>query len=59
MLEPYYNFFTKFCDITKFKEFEIDTYLLDLTLVEKELGDCIKPEKKSGMADVAIKWLCR
>ena len=25
MLELYYNFFTRFCDVNKFEEFEIDT----------------------------------
>ena len=25
MLELYYNFFTKFCDLTKFEELEMDT----------------------------------
>ena len=25
MLEPHYNFFTKFCDVNKFEELEMDT----------------------------------
>ena len=43
MLELYYNFFTKFCDVTKIEELEIDTDSLYLDLAEKELGDRIKP----------------
>ena len=42
--ELYDNFFTKFCDVNKFEELEMDTDWLFLTLVEKELEDCIRPE---------------
>ena len=44
MLELYYNFFTRFCDVNKFEELEIDTDSLYLALAEKELEDCVKSE---------------
>ena len=44
MLELYYNFFTRFCDLNKFEKLEIDTDSLYLALAEKELEDCIRPE---------------
>ena len=47
MLELYYNFFTKFCDVGKFEELEMDTNSLYLALAEKELEDCIRPEMKA------------
>ena len=46
-MELYYNFFTQFCDVTKFEQLEMDTDSLYLSLAEKKLGDCIKPEKKA------------
>ena len=39
MFELYYNFSTKFCDVTKFEELEMDTDPLYLALAEKELED--------------------
>ena len=42
--ELYYDFFTKFCDVTTFKELELDTALLYPALAEKEMEDCINPE---------------
>ena len=47
MLELYYNFFTRFCDVNKFEELEMDTDSLYLALAEKELEDCIRPEKRA------------
>ena len=47
MLELYYNFFTKFCDVTKFGKLEKDTDSLYLALAEKELEDCIKPKMRT------------
>ena len=47
MLELYYNFFTKLCDVNKFEELEMDTDSLYLALAEKELGDCIRPEMRA------------
>ena len=47
MLELYYNFFDKFCDTEKFEELEMDTDSLYLALAEKELIDCIRPERKA------------
>ena len=43
MVELYYNFFTRFCDVNKFEELEKDTDSLYLALAEKELEDCIRP----------------
>ena len=45
MLELYYNFFVKVCDVNKFEDIEMDTDLLYLALAEKNLSDCIRPEK--------------
>ena len=47
MLELYYNFFTRFCDINKFGKLETDTYSLYLALAEKELEDCTRPELRA------------
>ena len=47
MLELYYNFFTRFCDVNKFEELEMDTDSLYNALAEKELEDCIRPEKRA------------
>ena len=46
MLELYYNFFTRFCDVNKFEELEMDTDSLYLALAKKELEDCIRPEMR-------------
>ena len=46
MLELYYIFFNNFCDVHKFEELEMDTDSQYLALAEKELEDCIRPEKK-------------
>ena len=40
-LELYYNFFSRFCDVNKFEELEMDTDSLYHALAEKELEDCI------------------
>ena len=37
LLELYYNFFTRFCDLNKFEELEMDTDSLYLALAAKEL----------------------
>ena len=47
MLELYYNFFTRFCDVNKFEELEMDTDSLYPALAEKELEDCIRPEMRA------------
>ena len=44
MLELYYNFFDKFCDVQKFEELEMDTDSLYLALAHENLYECIKPE---------------
>ena len=46
MLELYYKFFERFCDVNKFEELEMDTDSLYLALSEKELYDCIREESK-------------
>ena len=46
MLELYYNFFERFCDVSIFEEIEMDTDTLYLALSEKELYDCIRVESK-------------
>ena len=47
MLELYYNFFTRFCDVNQFEELEMDTDSLYLALAEKEVEDCIRPEMRA------------
>ena len=47
MLELYYNFFTRFCDVNKCEKLEMDTDSLYLALAEKELEDCIRPEMRA------------
>ena len=47
MLELYYNFFERSCDVNKFEELEMDTDSLYLALSEKELYDCIREESKA------------
>ena len=47
MLEQYYNFFTRFCDVNKLEELAMDTDSLYLVLAQKELKDCIRPEMKA------------
>ena len=47
MLDFYYNFFDKFCDISKFEELEMDTDSLYFALAEQELIDCIRPEMEA------------
>ena len=46
-LELYYNFFTKFCDLHKLEELEMDTDSLYLALGENEQEDCIRPEMEA------------
>ena len=47
MLELYYNLFTRFCDVNKFEELEMDRDSLYIALAEKELEDCIRPEMRA------------
>ena len=47
MLKLYYNFFTRFCDVNKFEELEMDTGSLYLALAENELENCIRPEMRA------------
>ena len=46
MLELYYIFFTRFCDVNKFEELEMDTASLYFAIAEKELEECIRPEMR-------------
>ena len=47
MLELYYIFFDRFCDVNKFEELEMDTDSLCLALSEKQLYDCVREESKA------------
>ena len=47
MLELFYNFFSRFCDVNNFEELKMDTYWLYLAPPEKELEDCMRPEIKA------------
>ena len=47
MLELYYSFFERFCDVNKFEELKMDTDSLYLALSEKELYDCLREESKA------------
>ena len=47
MLELCNKFFTRFCDVNKFEELEMDTNSLYLALAEKELEDGIRPEMRA------------
>ena len=47
IMELYYNFFTRLCDVNKLAELEMDTNSLYLALDEKELEDCIRPEMRA------------
>ena len=47
MLELYYKFFERFCDVNKFEDLEMDSDCLCLALSEKELYDCIREESKA------------
>ena len=44
--ELYYNFFDKYCYVTKFEELEMDTNWLYLAVSEHDLYDCIQPAMK-------------
>ena len=46
MLELYYNFVDKYCDVTKFEELEMDKDSLYLALSEHDLCDRIRPAMK-------------
>ena len=47
MLELYYNFFARFCNVHKFEELEMDTNSLYLALADKELEVCIRLEMRA------------
>ena len=46
MLDLYYNFFQRFCDVNKIGELEMNAESLYLALSEKKLCDCIREESK-------------
>ena len=46
MLELFYNFPDKNCDVTKFEELEMDIDSLYLASTKKYLYDCMRPTKK-------------
>ena len=47
MLELYYNFFDKLCDVNKFEELEMNKDSLYLALAEEDLHKCILPSKRA------------
>ena len=47
MLELYYNFLNKFCDVDTFEELEMDTDSLYLALAQDKLYDRFRPSKKA------------
>ena len=47
MLELYYNFSTRICDVSYYEALETDTESLYLTVAENKLEDCIRPEMKA------------
>ena len=47
LLELYYNFFNKFCDVNKFEELEMDADSLYLALAGEEPEDCIRSEMRA------------
>ena len=47
MLELYYNFFARLCDVKKFENLEMDRDSLYLALAEKRLEDCTRPEMRA------------
>ena len=51
LLELFYNFFDKICDVNKFEELEIDTDSLFLALDEENLDDCILPSKRAEWSE--------
>ena len=62
MLELYYNFFDKFCDVNILEEMEMDTGSLCLALAEENLYDCIQPEKRDiwkKLGKMIVKTLSR
>ena len=46
MLELYFNFFDKYCNVTKFEDLEMDTDSLYLALSERELYAYVRPALK-------------
>ena len=48
MLELYYNFFDKFCDINKFQELEVDTDSVYLALAAESSYVYIQPDKRTA-----------
>ena len=47
MLELFYNFFDKFCDVDTFEELEMDTESIYLALAQDKLYDRIRPSNKA------------
>ena len=55
MLELYYNFFAKFCNIKKSGELDMDTDSLYLALAKNELEECIWPKMKAKWGQLQSK----
>ena len=47
MLELYYDFFDKFCNVNNFEELEMDRDSFYLALAEENLYNCILPRKRA------------
>ena len=47
MLELYYNFFDKVCDVSKFDELATETDSFYLAQAEENLDECIFPSKRA------------
>ena len=55
MLELYYTFFKKFCDIDKYEELEMDTDSLYLALSEENLEDVILTKSELNGTSYVLK----
>ena len=54
LLELYFKFFDKFCDVDKFEKLQMDTDSLNFALAEENLYDCIQPERTTYFKADAI-----
>ena len=59
MLDPYYNYFEKFCDTEKYEELEMDTDSIIFSSVGRELGSYYSPREKKQMGSNTFARLYR
>ena len=52
MLELYYNFFYKYCDVNKFELIEMDTDSLYMSIADESIQDLIRPEMVNAWTSV-------